>query len=89
MFDYIAVQYSSEASLKELGLKLGDVFELKALVEKTTLQDEKLKDDKEERKRKLHEISQKRKLIALNPSALALKIALARLLQDLKHEEFN
>lgn len=58
--DYVAVQYSSEASLKELGLKLGDVFALKAVAEKTTLQDEKPKDDKEERKRKLLEILQKK-----------------------------
>lgn len=35
---YVAVQYSSEASLKELGLKLGDVFALKALAQKITLQ---------------------------------------------------
>lgn len=59
-FDYVAVQYSSEASLRELGLKLGDVFVLKAVAEKTTLQDEKPKDDKEERKRKLLEILQKK-----------------------------
>ena len=34
--------------MKELGLKLGGVFRLKALAEKTTLQDEKPKDERGE-----------------------------------------
>ena len=57
-FDCVAVQYSNESTLKELGLKLGDIFALKAFIEgiiKGSPQD-----DKEERKRKLIEILQKK-----------------------------
>ncbi|XP_044163918.1 uncharacterized protein LOC122948288 [Acropora millepora] len=57
-FDCVAVQYSNESTLKELGLKLGDIFALKAFIEgiiKGSPQD-----NKEERKRKLIEILQKK-----------------------------
>lgn len=64
-------------SLKELGLKLGDVFTLKALAET------------KRRGRESYSRSYKRKLVPLNASTFALKITLARPLKDLKHEEFN
>ena len=32
-FDCVAVQYSNESTLKELGLKLGDIFAFKAFIE--------------------------------------------------------
>lgn len=65
-FDCVAVQYSNELALKELGLKLGDICALKAFIEgiiKGSLQD-----NKEERKRNLIQIL-KRKLTSLNLSA--------------------
>ena len=63
-------------SLKELGLKLGDAFTLKALLET-------------QRRRESYSRSYKRKLVPLNASTFALKIILARPLKDLQHEEFN
>ena len=54
------MQYSTETSLKQLGLKLGDAFALKAFVEKRISQDEKQQENKEERKRKLLDILQRK-----------------------------
>ena len=54
------MQYSTETSLKQLGLKLGDAFALKAFGEKRISQDEKQQENKEERKRKLLDILQRK-----------------------------
>ena len=54
------MQYSTETSLKQLGLKLGDAFALKAFGEKRMSQDEKQQENKEERKRKLLDILQRK-----------------------------
>ena len=59
-FDCEAVQYSTQATLKELGLKLGDVFSLKAFAERRLSQDESAEQNKDERKRKLLDFLQKK-----------------------------